>query len=62
MSEAAFFDAARALKRELTGDTDGLSQVEVDAFKSIIGGWTPKHLTNPKGLLDPAGFFASVRP
>jgi putative chitinase len=61
MSEAAFFDAARALKRELTGDTDGLSQVEVDAFKSIIGGWTPKHLVNPKGLLDPAGFFASVR-
>jgi putative chitinase len=61
VSEAAFFDAARALKRELTGDTDGLSQVEVDAFKSIIGGWTPKHLTNPKGLLDPAGFFASIR-
>jgi putative chitinase len=59
MTAAAFWDAARGLKREMTGD--GLTQVEVDALNSIIEAWTPKHLTNPKGLLDPAGFFASVR-
>jgi hypothetical protein len=59
MTAAAFWDAARGLKLEMTGD--GLTQVEVDALNSIIEAWTPKHLTNPKGLLDPAGFFASVR-
>jgi hypothetical protein len=59
VTAAAFWDAARGLKREMTGD--GLTQVEVDALNSIIEAWTPKHLTNPKGLLDPAGFFASVR-
>lgn len=41
MSAAAFFDAARALKRELTGAGDGLSQPEVDALNAVIASWTP---------------------
>lgn len=39
MSAAAFFDAARALKRELTGE--GLTQAEVDALNEIIASWSP---------------------
>lgn len=42
MSAAAFFDAARALKREMTGGPDGLTQEEVDALNAIIGAWEPK--------------------
>jgi hypothetical protein len=42
MSAEDFYNAARALKRELTGsDGVGLTQVEVDAFNSIIHGWAP---------------------
>jgi putative chitinase len=37
VSLADFFDAARNLKREITGE--GLSQPEVDAFNAIIGRW-----------------------
>jgi putative chitinase len=59
MSTAAFFDSARALKRELTGE--GLSQVEVDALNSIISGWTHRTTVNPTALSDGAAFFASVR-
>jgi hypothetical protein len=41
MSAAEFFDAARALKRELTGAAGGLTQPEVDALNAIIGRWNP---------------------
>jgi hypothetical protein len=58
MTVAAFFDAARNLKRERTGE--GLTQVEVDAFKSVIDEWSQK-LANPSALSDAAAFFASVR-
>lgn len=39
MTVAALFDAARTLKRELTGK--GLTQEEVDAFNAVIGRWSP---------------------
>lgn len=61
MSAAAFFDSARALKRETTGEADGLTPVEVEAFNAIISTWTPKALVNPKALSNAAAFFASVR-
>jgi hypothetical protein len=42
VSAAAFFDAARALKREMTGSAGiGLEQSEVDAFNAILGQWKP---------------------
>lgn len=37
MTAAAFFDAARAHKRELTGEP--LSQEDVDALNAVIGRW-----------------------
>jgi hypothetical protein len=41
VSAAAFFDAARALKRELTGNAAvGLTQSDVDGFNEIINGWS----------------------
>jgi putative chitinase len=63
MSAAAFFDAARALKRELTGGPDGLTQSEVDALQAIIGAWGPAAAApaNPTALSDAGTFFASVR-
>lgn len=62
MSAAAFFDAARALKRELTGDTGiGLTQGEVDQLQAVIGTWAPGATANPKALSNAAAFFASVR-
>jgi hypothetical protein len=57
MSAAAFFDAARELKRELT--TEGLSQADVDALNAIIGQWTPQSETT--GLSDAPAFFVAVR-
>jgi putative chitinase len=59
MSAAAFFDAARALKRELTGDV--LSQEDVDALNAVIASWAPTDTKNPTALSDDAAFFASVR-
>jgi putative chitinase len=59
MTVAAFFDAARNLKRELTGD--GLSQVEVDALNSIIAEWSHRTIANPTALTDAGAFFAAVR-
>jgi hypothetical protein len=59
MSAVAFFDAARALKRELTGDV--LSQEDVDALNAVIASWTPSDSTNPTALSDASAFFASVR-
>lgn len=77
MSLVEFFDAARALKRDLTGD--GLSQVDIDSFNAIINGWhgttassgaTPQTEApdqavggpNPTALGDSEAFFAAVRP
>jgi putative chitinase len=61
VSAAAFFDAARALKRELTGAADGLTQGEVDELSAFIGKWAPSATANPTALGDGAAFFASVR-
>lgn len=42
MTAAAFFDAARALKREITGNpTIGLTQGEVDALNLVLNSWEP---------------------
>lgn len=61
MSAAAFFDAARALKRELTGETAiGLTQEEVDALNAIIRRWGSDAPRNPTALSDGAKFFAVV--
>lgn len=60
MSAAAFFDSARALKRELTGTGDGLTQPEVDALNAIIAGWTPVASANPTALTDSGKFFQAV--
>jgi len=61
MSAAAFFDAARALKRELTGE--GLTQDDVDALNAVISDWKPAEhaLANPTALSDAAAFYASAR-
>lgn len=62
MSAAAFFDAARALKRELTGDAGiGLTQGEVDDLQAVIATWAPGAVANPKALSDAGAFFAAVR-
>lgn len=58
MTVADIIDAARTLKREITGD--GLTQPEVDALQAIIGQWQPK-AANPTALADGDKFFASVR-
>lgn len=50
MSAAAFFDAARALKRELTCEAAGLTQGEVDAFNAVVSQWKPK--PSPDGIPD----------
>lgn len=39
MTAETFFDAARALKRELTGEPAGLVQDEVDALNAVISAW-----------------------
>jgi hypothetical protein len=57
MSAAAFFDAARALKRELTGE--GLEQSEVDALNAVIAEW--QTVRNPTALGDGAKFFDAIR-
>jgi hypothetical protein len=36
-----FWTAARALKRELTGKPDGLTQAEVDALNLVLAAWEP---------------------
>lgn len=62
MSAAAFFDAARALKRELTGGPDGLTQAEVAALNAVIGSWAPQADVKAATALSDAGaFFASAR-
>jgi putative chitinase len=55
----AFFDAARALKRELTGE--GLTQPEVDAFNAILATWRRKRPPNPTALADAQAFFKVIR-
>lgn len=59
MTVAAFFDAARALKREQTGI--GLTDVEVAALNTIIAPWSAAEHLNPTALGDAAAFFAAVR-
>lgn len=60
MSAAAFFASARALKRELTGETAvGLTQEEVDDLNAVVKRWKPK--ANPTKLEVPAKFFQMVR-
>jgi hypothetical protein len=61
MSASAFFDAARALKRELTGETAiGLTQDEVDSLNAIILKWGADASRNPTALGDGAKFFQIV--
>jgi predicted chitinase len=60
MSAEAFYDAARDLKRERTG-TGSLTQVEVDAFGSIIKTWVQIPAHNPTALSDAAAFFKALR-
>jgi putative chitinase len=69
VSAAAFFDAARALKREMTGEP--LTQHDVDMLLAVIGAWGPAEAApgageaakalNPTALTDEAAFFALVR-
>lgn len=62
MSLALFFDAARNLKRELTGGSGSLSQEEVDGLNAVIAKWSNgEELTNPTALADAAAFYASIR-
>jgi hypothetical protein len=61
MSAAAFFDAARALKRELTGDGAGLTQQEVDSLNAIILQWGADATRSPTALVDAAAFYTSLR-
>lgn len=62
MSAAAFFDAARALKRELTGfQATGLTQAEVDALNAVIAEWGHERSKSPTALSDGSKFFAAVR-
>ena len=59
MTAQAFYDAARAYKREATGNAAvGLTQAEVDAFRVIVGAWEKARAT---ALADPAAFFGAVR-
>jgi putative chitinase len=68
VTTAAFFDAARSLKREITGE--GLSDGDVAALNVVIGAWKPAQAApdasgsanlNPTALSDADGFFAAVR-
>lgn len=59
MTADAFFDAARGLKRDLTGA--GLTQEEVDALNAIIATWKRKTPPNPTALKDAQAFFKVVR-
>src|SRR5688500_12243455 len=57
VSLQAFFDAARDLKRELSGS--GLSQADVDALNAVIGAWPP--LPTIRGLGKPSQFYQWLR-
>jgi hypothetical protein len=60
VSAAAFFDAARALKREMTGSSlVGLNQPEVDAFQEIIERWNPAQASPGASGSAPAASGAS---
>jgi hypothetical protein len=62
MSDTEFYNAARALKRELTGNPlIGLEQSEVDAFKAIFASWDAKAPKNPTALSSAAEFFKDLR-
>jgi putative chitinase len=64
---AAFFEAARTLKRELVGKS--LSQADVNALNAVVGTWKPAQAApeaspganlNPAALSDADAFFAAV--
>jgi putative chitinase len=63
MSAAAFFDAARALKREATENAGaGLTDAEVASLNAVISLWRPATpLISPTALTDAAEFFKAVR-
>lgn len=54
-----FYDAARALKRERTGD-GRLTQPEVDALEAVVSLWRPLQ-AGPTKLANAATFFKGVR-
>lgn len=61
MSAAAFFDAARAYKRELTGNPAiGLSQADVDALNAVVR-WWERDAVKTRVLATPAAFFAALK-
>lgn len=61
MSAEALFDALRADKRELTGNSSvGLTQVEVDAIEAIRAAWRARSQA-ASALHDAGAFFAAVR-
>lgn len=64
MSAEALYDAARAYKRELTGE--GLSQADVDAFNAILAAWKPAEKPQDgagpsHGLRDVGAFYEALR-
>lgn len=63
MSADAFFAAARAYKREITGEQAGLSQEDVDALNAAtVARWKPvEAISAQKALGQPSAFFASAR-
>lgn len=63
MSAVEFFDAARAYKREITGEQAGLTQEDVDALNAAtVARWKPAEaISAAKALRQPDTFFASVR-
>lgn len=62
MSTAAFFDSARALKREQTGyASTGLTQEDVDGLNAIIEGWKPPETAPSAPGRGSAAFQASDR-
>jgi putative chitinase len=62
MSAEAFFDAARAYKRELTGEVAiGLTQAEVDALTTVVALWSKAPSPNPTALSSGPAFFSVVR-
>jgi putative chitinase len=60
VSLALFFDAARTLKRELTGGAGALSQQEVDGLNAVISSWSKAQPSNPTALGDAGKFFQGI--
>lgn len=61
MSAVGFFNAARAFKRELSGNAlDSLTQADVDALNAVVSTWKVVQAV-AKGLTVPAAFYGAVR-